>query len=81
MIVQAGNVASNGMIHLINELMDGVSPIVQSDAQVRTRSRAWRLLPLTRRLCVPTGEPDEDHLRLRQVRHSEVPAAGKWTVA
>lgn len=37
-IVQAGNVASNGMIHLINKLMDGVSPIVQSDAQVETHT-------------------------------------------
>lgn len=38
MIVQAGNVASNGMIHLINKLMDSVSPIVQSDAQVETHT-------------------------------------------
>lgn len=38
MIVQAGNVASNGVIHLINKLMDSVSPIVQSDAQVETHS-------------------------------------------
>eukprot|EP00066_Takifugu_rubripes_P026344 XP_011615610.1 PREDICTED: stabilin-2 [Takifugu rubripes] len=32
-IVQAENVASNGMIHLINKLMDSVPPIVQSDTQ------------------------------------------------
>uniref|UniRef100_H3CCR8 Stabilin 2 n=1 Tax=Tetraodon nigroviridis TaxID=99883 RepID=H3CCR8_TETNG len=32
-IVQAGIMASNGMIHLINKLMDSVAPIVQSDAQ------------------------------------------------
>lgn len=37
-IVQAGIVASNGMIHLINKLMDSVSPIVQSDAQVETHT-------------------------------------------
>lgn len=30
--------ASNGMIHLINKLMDSVTPIVQSDAQVDTRT-------------------------------------------
>lgn len=36
MIVQAGQVASNGMIHLVNKLMDSVSPIVQSDPQVET---------------------------------------------
>lgn len=34
MIVQAENVASNGMIHLINKLMDSVPPVVQSDTQV-----------------------------------------------
>lgn len=39
LIVQAGNVASNGMIHLINKLMDSVPPIVQSDAQVETHTR------------------------------------------
>lgn len=34
-IVQADEVASNGMIHLINKLMDSVAPIVQSDTQVK----------------------------------------------
>lgn len=38
LIVQAGKVASNGMIHLVNKLMDSVSPIVQSDAQVDTHT-------------------------------------------
>lgn len=33
-VVQAGNVASNGVIHLINKLMDSVSPIVESEPQV-----------------------------------------------
>lgn len=51
-IVQAENVASNGMIHLINKLMDSVPPIVQSNTQVETHTRdtsscSWPLMTLT----------------------------------
>uniref|UniRef100_A0A671UAA8 Stabilin 2 n=1 Tax=Sparus aurata TaxID=8175 RepID=A0A671UAA8_SPAAU len=35
-IVQPDLVASNGMIHIINKLMDSVSPTVESDTQVNT---------------------------------------------
>lgn len=38
MIVQSDVVASNGMIHVINKLMDSVAPTVESDTQVETCS-------------------------------------------
>lgn len=34
-VVQSDVVASNGMIHIINKLMDSVSPTVESDTQVK----------------------------------------------
>lgn len=54
-IVQAENVASNGMIHLINKLMDSVPPIVQSDTQVgaHTRDTSSCSWPLRTRTCSP----------------------------
>lgn len=35
MIVQSDVVASNGMIHIINKLMDSVAPTVDSEPEVR----------------------------------------------
>lgn len=34
-IIQSDMVASNGMIHIINKLMDSVSPTVESDPEVQ----------------------------------------------
>lgn len=36
-IIQSDVVASNGMIHIINKLMDSVPPTVESDTQVKTQ--------------------------------------------
>lgn len=38
MVLQSDVVASNGMIHIINKLMDSVSPTVESDQQVEPHS-------------------------------------------
>lgn len=38
MVLQSDVVASNGMIHIINKLMDSVSPTVESDQQVKPHS-------------------------------------------
>lgn len=34
-IIQSDVVASNGIIHIINKVMDGVLPTVESDTEVR----------------------------------------------
>lgn len=38
MIAQSDIIASNGMIHIINKLMDSVAATVESNAQVRQAS-------------------------------------------
>lgn len=40
-IVQSDIVASNGMIHVIDKLMDSVSPTVESDTQVKTHQHVF----------------------------------------
>lgn len=44
-IIQSDLMASNGMIHIINKLMDSVSPTVESDTEV-TVTRTELILPL-----------------------------------
>lgn len=66
-IIQSDVVASNGMIHVINKLMDSVAPTVESDTQVETCSvkefsdktlMGGFIIDL---LCFLAGESDEDH--------------------
>lgn len=68
--------ASNGMIHIVNRLMDSVTPTVEDRPQVEP-CPPHLLISALQLLCshagggggcgVSSGEPDEDYLTIRQV--------------
>lgn len=68
--------ASNGMIHIVNRLMDSVNPTVEGRPQVEP-CPPHLLISALQLLCshagggggcgISSGEPDEDHLKIQQV--------------
>lgn len=68
--------ASNGMIHIVNRLMDSVAPTVEGRPQVAPQAPNvltsvmplhWFHVCAGGDDCVSSGKPDEDHLTLQQV--------------
>lgn len=81
-IIQSNVVASNGIIHIINKLMERVPPTVESntevarlkdfslDVNVLSKDKPVHYVSIhliTWTLCCSTGEPDEDRFWLWQV--------------
>lgn len=80
-VIQSDIVASNGMIHIINKLMDSVSPTVESDTQVKPHTDLiWTFCFIDRfvgsfhehLVCFLTGERDEDSFWLWKIWQVQV---------
>lgn len=82
-VLQPDLLASNGMIHIVSRLMDSVNPTVEGRPQVEPCpphlfiSALQLLCSHTGGCGVSSGEPDEDHLTLRQVRPVQDLIAGE----